>query len=804
MARQGENGASREAEFPAPGPTGPDRAGQLPRLALGAGVALALLLAAIRAVILAPQLAGTGVVQAAAMVAGGVLQDWLVAAALSGLVWAIWLWRGNARLVRAALLGIGSLLLLLALANVRAVTMLDGPVTLDWLAYANLGNSTFMLTSVASELTLPRILAALGLLAAYLGLARLFAAHVDRLHLRRVAPMALAISALLAMTGPSGAPGRVANPVIAFVVSAFSPAPGGATVTTALGGGASLRDKAEFAGLRATALPRPAGDVAAIRNVVIYVMESVGVQVATGYGGDFEMTPNFARLADEMGLRFSDIYAHAPASNYSLVSLIAGIEPDLWSKSMTVGRDDLPIVGLPTLLETRAMRTAYFNSNDKRFQNAGGFAERAGFDLVLDSHEWDCALGGMQYTGTDEPLDKKHDFCTVAEVMKWIDSDPATPFFVTLWTGMAHYPYFAGPNPVSYVENQNQNDYLNAIRVIDEGLGMLVEDLRQRELLDSTLIVVLGDHGEAFGEHGQYGHATGLWEENMHVALAFLNPRLFPGGETARMIGGIPDVPATITDLLGLATPPSWHGQSFFSEGRHQGVFLFSPWGGFRTGFRVGDRKFIFNANTGEALLYDLAADPRERVNLAETDPAALEQSMKDLASWVVWQTAYRSGIAEGTVSANPVAGPVDIIIRASGTSYLSAPRMRLYLDGEVLTSIEVVNALSNAEAVVSDAALRASFSNYPFRANSPSCPKVLEIEFLNDEWAGEGQTGDTDLFVERVTFAGVNYYPNRFRLVTPNAGGQFFGLYRMSRKGLFAVDLALPPVCLAGAVGAL
>ncbi|MDP3861067.1 MAG: hypothetical protein Q8Q63_05720, partial [Phaeovulum sp.] len=94
MARQGENGASREAEFPAPGPTGPDRAGQLPRLALGAGVALALLLAAIRAVILAPQLAGTGVVQAAAMVAGGVLQDWLVAAALSGLVWAIWLWRG--------------------------------------------------------------------------------------------------------------------------------------------------------------------------------------------------------------------------------------------------------------------------------------------------------------------------------------------------------------------------------------------------------------------------------------------------------------------------------------------------------------------------------------------------------------------------------------------------------------------------------------------------------------------------------------------------------------------------------------
>lgn len=802
MARLNDPGAAHGFQDDQPQPPVPQGKPGIARLALGAGVALALLLAAIRTVILWPQLAGVGVVQAAAMALGGAFQDWVVATALSAMVWVIGLWPQTARLARVVLLGGGAFLLLLAAANIRAVTMLDGPLTLDWLEYANLGASTFMLTSVASEVTLPRVLAALGLVAAYLALARVLTGFSGRLRLFLGAILAFALSGLFAFVGPSASPGRVANPVIAFFASAYRPAPAGSSLIEALGVDASLRDKSDFAGLRATVLPRPQSDPAEIRNVVIYVMESVGIQVATGYDGDFQMTPNFARLADEMGLRFSDIYAHAPASNYSLVSLIAGIEPDLWSKSMTVDRDDLPIDGLPALLETLGMRSAYFNSNDKRFQNAGGFAEKAGFDVVRDSHDWDCALGGMHYSGTDEPLDKKHDLCTVAEVMAWIDSEPLRPFFVTLWTGMAHYPYFAGPDPVSYVENTNHNDYLNAIRVIDDGLGVLVEGLQQRGLLDSTLVVVLGDHGEAFGEHGQYGHATGLWEENMHIAIALLNPKLFAGGEVAQMIGSIPDVPATIADLLGLTPPPSWHGQSFFAEGRNNGVFLFSPWGGFRTGFRSGDRKFIFNANTGEALLYDLAADPRERVNLAETDPAALALARQDLASWVAWQSAYRSLIAQGAVSDSPVEGPVDITIRASGTSFQSAPKMRLYLDEVMLTSIEVANALSNAEMIVPDEALRASFQNYTYQADSHRCPKVLEIEFLNDEWEGEGQTGDTDLFVERVTFAGVNYFPNRYRLVTPNAGGQYFGLYRMSRKGRFAVDLTLPPACLAGAVG--
>jgi lipoteichoic acid synthase len=780
--------------------TGPGEHLDLKRFVVGAGVALALLLAVIRTMILLPQLAETGIIVAAGMLAGGMLEDWLVAAALSALVWAIW-HRGPGRLARLVLLSAGSVVLLLGMANIRAVTMLDGPLTVHWLAYANLENSSFMLRSAASEVTLPRVLTALALLAAYVALSMVLAARADRMRLRRLSVAALVVSALLAVAGPAGAPGRTANPILAFVVSVFETDPVSATVTEALGVNTSLRDKATFAGVRAAALPRPNGNPAEIDNVVIYVMESVGIQVASGYGGKFEMTPNLARLADEMGLSFSDIYAHAPASNYSLVSLIAGIEPDLWSKSMTVNRDDLPITGLPALLAQRGMRTAYFNSNDKRFQNAGGFAEKAGFEIVRDSKEWDCDLGEMLYTGTDEPLDKKHDLCTVAEVVKWIDEDLNSPFFITLWTGMAHYPYFAGPDPVTYVENKNHNDYLNAIQVIDEGLGMLVEDLRKRDLLNSTLIVVLGDHGEAFGEHGQYGHATGLWEENIHIPTALLNPRLFAGGDKARMIGSIPDVPATILDLLGLAVPESWHGQSFFAEGRHDGVFLFSPWGGFRTGFRTADTKFIFNANTGEALLYDLAADPRETVNLAETDPLALDKAQADLASWVTWQSAYRSQIAQGAVLDRPVEGPVDVLIRATGTSFKAAPRMRVWIDGHPVTNIEVTNALSNADATVPDETLRMSFQDFRLQVTAERCPKVLEIEFLNDEWEGEGQTGDTDLFVERVAFAGVNYYPNRYRLVTTRAGGQHYGLYQMSRNGRFAVDLALPPACLASAV---
>jgi hypothetical protein len=120
-----------------------------------------------------------------------------------------------------------------------------------------------------------------------------------------------------------------------------------------------------------------------------------------------------------------------------------------------------------------------------------------------------------------------------------------------------------------------------------------------------------------------------------------------------------------------------------------------------------------------------------------------------------------------------------------------------LRIDGTRVGSLVVTGALSNAEAAVPDEALNDSFADYLVTLPLPDCARQLEIEFVNDEWAGEGLTGDSDLFIESVTIADRSYAGRSFRAMDDRVGGDYWGKFRMSRNGSMAVDLEVSPECL-------
>ena len=98
------------------------------------------------------------------------------------------------------------------------------------------------------------------------------------------------------------------------------------------------------------------------------------------------------------------------------------------------------------------------------------------------------------------------------------------------------------------------NRYLNILRTVDEQLGRLFDGLRARGLDQNTLVVITGDHGEAFGSpHGMRGHGYALWDELIRVPMIFWSPALFPEGGRSDTVGGHVDLHATIADLLGIA-----------------------------------------------------------------------------------------------------------------------------------------------------------------------------------------------------------------------------------------------------------
>ncbi|MDU8925955.1 sulfatase-like hydrolase/transferase [Alisedimentitalea sp. MJ-SS2] len=765
---------------------------------LWTGVLLGLILAVVRAVALGEAMGESGLGRALGLMARGLTQDWLIVLALT-LIFAALLHATAIRPLRRLLLFVFAALalavLLTGLANLIALRMLGAPLTMDWAAYADMTNTDvvldYMRRVVSWKVVATGLAVAIGLFGGAVVLTRWHGAS-----------MILAILALMAGTVIAGsslnnsesgvALARFQNPIVAFVASLGRD--GGLSGITSLG--KQPADATPPFNL-AEPIKRPERPAKPLRNVIIFAYESTPANQVSSWGGDQPVTP-FLDAALKHALAFNRAYAHVPASNYFLVSIFAALVPELSSISMLASRPDLDTVYLPEVMRANGFRTAFFNSSDNRFQNTEGLVRTAGFEQIGDYRDWECETGVYEYSSvTDKYLNTSSDLCTVKQIIGWIEKRPKAPFFVSFRTGMTHYPYFPGEDPQQFVEDETYNDYLNALRVGDQSFGKLMAYLDEKGLAEETLVVVVGDHGEAFGQHGTYVHAAGIHEENVHIPFALINPQLF-SGERTDLIVGIADVGPTITDLMGIATPSLWEGRSVFARKRPDGVMFFSPWNGFLVGYREADEKFIYNGNTKEIQLYDLAVDPGEKNNLAETDPEATSAARIKLGKVIAAHNRYIDWLLTQSGAASLEQADRSVIeIVASGTSYKSPPEGWVMMDGEHVGGFKVTTAPSNAERAVSQEEIDAGYATFNLPVQAGECPRRIELYFLNDEWAGEGKTGDTDLYIRSVSFAGTTYYFNRFEPIEKKAGGHAGGSYRFWRKGGASIDLDLDQSCL-------
>lgn len=495
--------------------TGPGSEAPRPRgsFIVWCGVLLGLGLAAIRLSLLAEPLGAAGIGTALRLAAQGLWQDWAITL---GLIFVgVALHRSvpgvRARRVVTALVGmIAVLILLWGLANIVALRMLGEPVTTAWLAYSDLGHSDSVFDWLRGLLSPTVIALGGGAIVALIGGALALARWVPR---GGIATLVLMVFALGTVTGVAqgearlGAPtSRLLNPVVAFVGSIGRD--GGLSGVEALSQAPAASLEMPFA--PAAPLARPPEPAKPLRNVILFAFESTPARQAQGWGGTQPVTPNL-QAALARGHAFDNAYAHVPASNFYLVSVFGGLIPELSTVLMTTSNPELRLHTLADVLGEAGLRTAFFNSSDNRFQNAEAFLNQGGFDHVADYRDWSCAQGVYEFESvTDKFLNTSNDLCSIDAITAWIEEAPGKPFFAAFRTGMTHYPYFPGEAPQAYVEDPEYNAYLNALRVGDEAFGKLLDWLDAQGIADETLVVVLGDHGEAFGEHGTRVHASVL------------------------------------------------------------------------------------------------------------------------------------------------------------------------------------------------------------------------------------------------------------------------------------------------------
>jgi phosphoglycerol transferase MdoB-like AlkP superfamily enzyme len=361
------------------------------------------------------------------------------------------------------------------------------------------------------------------------------------------------------------------------------------------------------------------GSLSPIKNIVIFVLESVGAQYLDIYNGVPGTTPRLGSLLKQ-SILFSGGYAHVPSTPHSMFSILTSVQPGVHAYTLPVKN---PRIALPTVtmkLKQRGYRTGIFLSSDSRYGKQDEFLHDRGVDTVQDARSRSC-------TGSLVSLDlfhKNSDRCTAGSLTEWIERAPKELFFALMWTDQTHFPYN------TYTQRGGDEDhkarYLLGIREADAIIGEFVEFLEKHNLFRSTLIIVVGDHGEGFGQHGVRGHGTEIYDEFVRIPFLLINPVLFDG-KVSRKSAGLIDIAPTILGLLGEKSPGSWQGLDLLSKASRKYNFSFVPWGNFKISYRAGDKRYIYDLAKDRVQAFDLEADPFEMQDIADTlTPIEIEE----------------------------------------------------------------------------------------------------------------------------------------------------------------------------------
>jgi arylsulfatase A-like enzyme len=377
-----------------------------------------------------------------------------------------------------------------------------------------------------------------------------------------------------------------------------------------------------------------------VKNVLFIVLESAGAAYFDGYGGPYQLSPNLNKYASQ-SLIFDNMYAHAPSTNKSMISILGSIYPFVSYQSITTENPDIEHPTLSSVLKNKGYKTSFFTSADLRFQNSKEFLAHRGFDIVEDFTSIKCSEEfhfDTDYYSEGNGID---DMCLVDRLSSWLDEDSTQNFFSMIWTVQGHHPYFFAQEEEDFgVSNYNHNRYLNCLKHYDELIGKVMQILEEKELSSTTIVVVIGDHGEAFGQHKQYGHGTALYEENLKVPLYFINSTLFHG-ERKFDIAGMKDVPSTTLSIIDVDIPKNWQGLNLLDTYSDE-VFYFAPWSDFLFGYRKANMKYIFNETRNTVEVFDLSKDPQEKTNLFETvNKNQLFYARNRVGAWVQYQDKF-------------------------------------------------------------------------------------------------------------------------------------------------------------------
>jgi len=357
-------------------------------------------------------------------------------------------------------------------------------------------------------------------------------------------------------------------------------------------------------------------------NVLLITLDTTRADRIGAYGYAPAETPRLDRLASE-GVLFEQAITPTAFTLPSHSSIMTGLYPPYHGVRLNGG------LALADVQVTLAERLAASGYRCGAVVGAFVLDQRWGLKQGFDHYEDDIEREPDQpldLAGVQRPADQ-----VVDAALDWLENDDSDrPFFAWLHFYDPHESY-EPPEPFAsrFAGRGNSGLYDGEIAFTDSQIGRVFDWLEEQGIADNTVVVVVGDHGESLGDHGEREHGYYIYDATVKVPLIIRAPGV--GLDGLRIPGQVRtiDVLPTILDLVDVAPPDPIHGESLvplmlqpeqegakYAYSESMVVHLHYGWSALYS-VRTSTHKFI---DAPRAELYDIALDPGEKENLFDRE----------------------------------------------------------------------------------------------------------------------------------------------------------------------------------------
>lgn len=347
--------------------------------------------------------------------------------------------------------------------------------------------------------------------------------------------------------------------------------------------------------------------------IIIISVDTLRADRLSCYGSLHTSTPNIDAMS-KGGTLFSAISSQVPLTLPSHTSLFTSNYPFATGIEDN-GQEVRPnTVTLATVLKAHGYHTAAF---------VGGFVLDRRFGLSQGFDEYDSSFDLHRQQGRDTGEIKRLGEDVARAAIVWLNDNSDPRFFLFLHLYDLHKPYNF---PATFHLRNGESEYDAEVRYVDKVLGGFWEFLSQKQLLEKTLVVLISDHGEGLGEHGERTHGYFIYQTTLRVPLIIHWPaKAGPFPQRVGQPASLLDVAPTILQFAGIPLPSQFQGQELlellkpgtgqapreiYSESLYAHYHFACSW---LLSLRAGRYKYI---EAPKPELYDLIVDPGEKHNL--------------------------------------------------------------------------------------------------------------------------------------------------------------------------------------------